>query len=148
MNKLIRKTSLVRGGRYSRIELRRSHIHGRGCFARKHILKNEPLIQYTGEYIDGNEALERDRSTHPHYSEYIMEVHDDLYVDGQRGGNVARFINHSCAPNARIEIRGTRPFLMAARPIRAGEEITFDYEYNDPDRYPCFCRAATCRGHI
>ena len=148
MNKLIRKTSRVLGGRYTRIELRRSRIHGRGCFARRRIEKNEPLILYTGEHINGDEAGNRDRSDHPHYSEYIMEVHDDLYVDGQRGGNIAKYINHSCTPNARIQMLASRPFLVADRAIRQGEEIVFDYEYNDPDRYPCYCRTSRCRGFI
>jgi SET domain-containing protein len=30
---------------------------------------------------------------------YLMEIGSDLIIDAGRSGNMARFINHSCAPN-------------------------------------------------
>lgn len=136
------------GDRHGSIELRSSSIHGHGCFAIEDIPSNQPIIPYTGEYINGAEAMARDSAAHPLYSEYVMTVHDDLYIDGLRGGNMARFINHSCSPNVRLEVAGTEVHLVAERSIRTGEELTYDYEYNDPDRYPCNCGTASCRGYI
>lgn len=43
-----------------------------------------------------------------------------------------RFVNHSCDPNCLVEkwcVRGReRCGLLAARQIRTGDELTFDYQ--------------------
>jgi len=54
-----------------------------------------------------------------------------------------RFLNHSCAPSARVEGR----VLVAVRPLAAWEEITFDYnttEYRMAS--PFVCRCGHCGG--
>ena len=43
------------------------------------------------------------------------------------GGNVARFINHSCTPNCYTQVIGDMIWIRAARNIRSGEELTYDY---------------------
>ena len=45
-----------------RIQARRSGVHGKGVFALVDLAEGETLIEYTGEIIDWEEALER----HPH----------------------------------------------------------------------------------
>ena len=36
-----------------------------------------------------------------HY--YVMTYSKDEVIDGSRKGTIARFVNHSCDPNCRIE---------------------------------------------
>jgi len=61
--------------------------------------------------------------------------------------------NHSCEPNAEIEAEldgngGAWARVVASRPIRAGEEITYDYGFPQELAEPCSCRAAKCKGWI
>lgn len=61
-----------------------------------------------------------------------------------------RHTNHSCDPNAYERFEGNRSFLVARRPIAAGEEITLDYNINitNGTAWPCRCGAARCRGIV
>ena len=55
----------------------------------------------------------------------------------------ARFVNHSCNPNA----RGSDRHDIAIRVIEAGEEVTVDYvaEHVPGLRLECHCKAPNCR---
>lgn len=59
-----------------------------------------------------------------------------------------RHLNHSCDPNAYVLYRADECYLVARRSIRAGEEITCDYNINitGGSAWPCHCGAARCRG--
>ena len=60
---------------------------------------------------------------------------------------MAMYINHSCDPNCETEeVRG-RVWVMSIRPIKAGEELTYDYNLydGDEDDARCYCGAASCR---
>jgi hypothetical protein len=69
----------------------------------------------------------------------------------------ARHINHSCAPNCWID-DGLR--IVTRRPVRAGEELCFAYNWihpgEDPARFSwdprwsfrCGCRSPGCQGMI
>ena len=54
---------------------------------------------------------------------YVVALGRDAYVDAARAGNTARFINHSCEPNMRVEkwtVGGKiRLGIFANRPIAA-----------------------------
>ena len=75
--------------------------------------------------------------------------------DGNIPSNTARYINHSCAPNCdAVEDEDERIFIEAARAIRRGEELTYDYNFILEERhtpaqkklFPCWCGARNCRG--
>jgi hypothetical protein len=59
------------------------------------------------------------------------------------------FTNHSCDPNASFNDEG---WLVAAREIEAGEEITFDYTAHplpaSPWNFKCVCGAPRCVGWV
>jgi len=58
------------------------------------------------------------------------------------------FINHSCDPNLRYDIDGN---VVAARPIRKGEEVFIDYGcfiVNFDEPFNCSCGSHNCRGRI
>lgn len=137
--------------------IRSSAIQGRGAFAKEQIRKGTRLIEYTGERITHEEANQRypDEDMERHHT-FLFELDDDTVVDAAVGGNVARYINHSCDPNCETIIEDDRIYVDAIRTIRPGQELTYDYSYvleerHTPavkKRYPCFCGAKTCRGTI
>jgi len=53
---------------------------------------------------------------------------------------VARFINHSCHPNCYVHIVGDTIWIRAARNIRKGEELTYDYMTDGEGHIACRCR--------
>jgi hypothetical protein len=139
-------------------EIRPSRIQGVGAFATRKIRKGTRLIEYTGERITSDEADRRypdDESQVRHHT-FLFAIDDDVVVDAAVGGNEARFINHSCAPNCDAVIDDARIWIETIRDIRPGEELAYDYafvleERHTPAakrRYPCSCGAPTCRGTI
>ncbi|HET7591624.1 MAG TPA: SET domain-containing protein-lysine N-methyltransferase, partial [Rhodanobacteraceae bacterium] len=64
---------------------------------------------------------------------FLFTLNDKYIVDANVGGNSARWINHSCAPNCCAyiqEVDGARKdkvLIETKRAIRAGEELTYDY---------------------
>jgi uncharacterized protein len=122
------------------LERRRSRIQGWGVFATRHISKNTRIIDYAGEKITSRESLKRE-------SRYLKQGHiwcfklSRLYVrDAAFGGNIARYINHSCKPNCYTQIVGDTIWIRASRNIRRGEELTYDYMTDGEGSIPCRCR--------
>ncbi|GDX11488.1 SET domain-containing protein-lysine N-methyltransferase [Verrucomicrobiota bacterium] len=128
------------------IEFRDSGIHGMGGFARCRIRKGTPLIEYVGDKITKAEAATRVEADNP----FIFCLDDQCDVDGDVTWNPARFLNHSCEPNAEAEIFGDQIWIMALRDIRPGEEITFNYCYDleGYEKHPCRCGSAKCVGYM
>ena len=60
--------------------------------------------------------------------------------DAAVGGNIARFINHSCTPNCYSRVIGDQIWIIAGRNIRKGEELTYDYLTDGPGHIQCRCR--------
>ncbi len=141
------------GGR--RIQVRRSGIHGKGVFALKPILKGETIIEYLGEVITWKQAQRQlpHNPDEPNHT-FLFHLDDRHVIDGTRGGNAARWINHACEPNCEAEDNDGRIFIKALRNIRPGEELNFDYSLMIEERYTaklkkdyeCRCGARTCRG--
>ena len=70
-------------------------------------------------------------------------------LDGAVNGSGAELVNHSCAPNLITRIFKGHIIYMSLRPIRKGEELTVDYNYDDTDEtMRCICGAPGCRGII
>ena len=128
------------------ITFRKSSIHGTGGFARKPIAKGARMIEYVGEAMDKAESARRCEAN----NEYIFTLNDHMDIDGNVAWNPARFLNHSCAPNAEAEIEGDRIWIIALRDLAPGEEITFNYGFDLDDyrEYPCKCGAPNCVGFI
>jgi hypothetical protein len=58
------------------------------------------------------------------------------------------FVNHSCEPNAGLNIQGMDVVLLAIRDIEPDEEIYFDYSTTmDEDDFEmiCHCKKPSCR---
>ena len=140
------------------VVVRRSPIQGRGVFTTRAITKGDRIIEYTGERITHEEAAERydDERMRRHHT-FVFTIDDELCIDAVEQGSDARYINHSCAPNAKSVVDRRRIYIIATRDIRADEEVLYDYWYSTDESYtmddllrlyPCRCGAKACRGTL
>lgn len=137
--------------------VRRSSIHGRGVFAAMPIAAGTRIVEYLGERISYAEADARYGGEYDPAAIVLLFIADkNTVIDAGVGGNAARFINHSCAPNCESVRDSGRVFIEAIRDIVSGEELTYDYwlELSEQkialsqDRYRCRCGSAKCRGFL
>jgi SET domain-containing protein len=112
---------------------------GLGLFALQAIPKGQRIIEYTGPLIP-NEEVDRRRGR------YFFGVNTKWSIDGSPRSNVARYINHSCKPNAEAIISGRRVWIWSRKNIKPGEEIAYDYgkEYFEDIIKPMGCRCEKC----
>ncbi|MFN2564757.1 MAG: SET domain-containing protein [Gemmatimonadaceae bacterium] len=139
-------------------ELRPSPIAGVGAFAIRPIKKGTRIIEYTGERISNAEADRRyDEDKMKSHHTFLFTLNRRTVVDAAVGGNEARFINHSCAPNCEaVIVDAKRIYIEAIKDIMVGEELCYDYQYERTDDhtaederfYACQCGAPNCRGTI
>ena len=122
------------------IEKRRSRIHGSGVYATQAIPKNKRIIHYAGEKISNRESLKRELRYIRKGHIWCFKLTNRTVIDAGVGGNVARFINHSCRPNCYIDIKDGVIWIRAARTIRTGEELTYDYSIIGERSISCRCR--------
>jgi SET domain-containing protein len=127
-------------------------------FATRDIRAEEEIVYYDGALITHAEADAQPDTGHT----FLFTLNEWWVVDAAVGGNAARFINHSCDPNCEavgVEEDDSDPtkeriVIQAMRDIRAGEELTYDYQIEvdepmtdaDRARWRCRCGAKNCRG--
>jgi SET domain-containing protein len=114
---------------------------GLGLITLKPISKGTRIIEYFGPLVPNEEVEKRT-------GKYFFELNDKFSVDGSPRDNIARYINHSCRPNAEAIIsRNERIWIWAKRDIKAGEELTYDYgkDYFDNVIKPMGCRCVRCQ---
>ena len=136
--------------------VRESAIHGKGVFAARAIAPGERIIEYRGERIHWDEALQRAEKTGgPLNHTFFFSLADGRVIDGGSGGNAARFINHSCEPNCEaLEHEDGRVHIYATQPIEEGEELSYNYALIYDGRhtaavkraFACRCGAPGCSG--
>ena len=119
---------------------RRSRIHGWGVYATATIPKNKRIIHYAGEKISNQESLKRERRYIRNGHIWCFKLTNRTVIDAGVGGNVARFVNHSCRPNCYIDIKDGVIWIRAARTIRKGQELTYDYNTDGEGLIRCRCR--------
>jgi SET domain-containing protein len=138
-------------------EIRASAIQGLGAFALRRIRTGTRLIEYQGERISADEAALRyadDGRARTHVVLFTVNRH--TFIDAGVNGNDAQYFNHSCAPNCEAVLETGRVYIEAVRPIKPGEELTYDYRLEHPEpfdldaaqRYACRCGAPNCRGTL
>jgi SET domain-containing protein len=127
------------------LTIKKSAIEGRGCFATIAFKHRRKIAEYTGEKITNAEANRRASRRKLR----ICAINERWSLDGSRGGNGTHYINHSCEPNAFMQILYGHILFIALRDIRPGEEITIDYESTlHSNKKRCVCGAPSCRGTI
>ncbi|MCY1009882.1 SET domain-containing protein-lysine N-methyltransferase [Nannocystis pusilla] len=123
------------------LEVRGSEVHGRGVYARSDIAPGEPVLTFGGMLVAAATVAE---------DLYAMQVGPALWLVSRPGSeDIEDFMNHGCEPNLGF-VDGSVT-LHALRPIRAGEEVLWDYSTSmcEPGwSVPCACGAPGCRGRI
>ncbi|EFC42671.1 predicted protein [Naegleria gruberi] len=135
-----------------------SDTKGIGVKCNQDVIKKGTFItEYVGEVISVDKFETRTkRSYKKSLHHYCMNMNENEIIDATWMGNIARFINHSCAPNARTQtwdVNGqNRVGIFAIKDIVKGEEITYNYNfliYNDETKQQeCKCGAPNCQGVI
>lgn len=147
-----------------RIAARRSPIHGNGVFALMPIPAHTEIIEYRGRRLTHAQADRLYANTSDSGHTFLFTLNDKYVLDASHEGNIARWINHSCAPNcralleedARGDRRKDRVLIETLRPLTAGEELTYDYGIVLAERltprlkaiWACRCGAPRCSGTL
>ena len=124
--------------RKPRYVIKRTAI-GLGFFTLVPIPNDKKIIEYIGLILTKEEADKKG-------GKYLMTIDEEYLIDGSPRSNIARYINHSCQPNAKAYNTGLRVWIWSLRAIKAGEEITIDYGKNYFEDFinPVGCKCAKC----
>src|SRR6201989_1049799 len=116
---------------------------GLGLFATKPIKKGAKIVRYFGPLLDSknpkHDGIE---------NKYLFELNNRWTIDGSVRKNLARYINHSCRPNAESDVRPRKRkvFIRAIKNIEPGDEINYDYgtDYFKAYLKPIGCKCDAC----
>uniref|UniRef100_A0A914VFH3 [histone H3]-lysine(36) N-trimethyltransferase n=1 Tax=Plectus sambesii TaxID=2011161 RepID=A0A914VFH3_9BILA len=142
---------------YAKIEPFFTGVKGWGIRAIEPLKPGAFIIEYVGEVLGVDDFKKRSRRygrdpQHKHH--YFMALRNGAVIDATERGNISRFVNHSCDPNAETQKwmvdRQLRIGFFTTKAVAAGEEIVFDYQF---ERYgktaqKCHCGSSLCRGFI
>ena len=116
---------------------------GLGLFATKPIKKGTRIIRYFGPILDSRIPEQDDIE-----NKYLFELNGRWTIDGSVRKNVARYINHSCRPNAESDVRPRerKVYIRAIKNIEPGDEISYDYgtDYFKAYLKPIGCKCDSC----
>ncbi|WP_024889764.1 SET domain-containing protein [Luteimonas huabeiensis] len=145
-----------------KIEARKSPIHGNGVFAKRKIRKGERIIRYVGALRTHDEVDAAYADVEENGHTFLFTLNDEYVIDANVRGNVARWINHSCAPNCEAVVEEDdkgrpekdRVYIEALRDIARGEELTYNYGITLEERHTpklkklwgCRCGQPNCTG--
>ncbi|KAI7277729.1 hypothetical protein KC345_g6431 [Hortaea werneckii] len=109
--------------------------------ARRYIRRGEPIKYLTGIQVEMNEQEERELSSRTDFSIVLSSrrKRPSLFL------GPARFANHDCDSNARLNTNGPHGIhIVACKDIVPGDEITVTYgdDYFGDDNCECLC--GTC----
>jgi SET domain-containing protein len=112
---------------------------GLGLFASRPIAAGRRIIEYLGPVLT-SEEVERRRGR------YFFSIDENFAIDGSARTNLARYINHSCRPNAEAFITGKRIWIWSKRAIEPGRQITINYgrDYFEDYIRPVGCKCEGC----
>ncbi|XP_076236591.1 histone-lysine N-methyltransferase SETMAR [Calliopsis andreniformis] len=138
---------------------------GLGLFTNTKIKKGQFICEYAGEVIGIEEARRRVEANKTCMN-YVIVVFEHIgdktivtCIDPKYFGNIGRYSNHSCEPNANlvpIRVEGLVPrlCLFASKDIEMNEEITFNYadgvtnSVHHLSDTPCLCGSNNCFGYL
>ena len=111
------------------------------------------MLEYRGERMSWATAAEADTHADADGATYFFDRGDGTVIDGARGGNSTRFLNHCCEPNCEAVLDAGRIYIYAASDIQPGAELFLDYALQTEDsdspearaRYRCRCASPDCR---
>lgn len=120
--------------------VRGSVIHGTGLFTSVKIPAGRKIMIIKGETISGEECERREE-----FGNVYIFWNGETYIDAEMTTKI-RYINHNCNYNCDITDKDDESlFLIAAREIEAGEELTIDYGYEEIYE---LCQCEICSGYV
>nr|XP_057926958.1 histone-lysine N-methyltransferase EHMT1-like isoform X2 [Doryrhamphus excisus] len=149
------KNRIVQNGLRVRLQLFRTQKMGWGVRVMQDVPQGTFICEYVGEIITDTEANKRENDSFLFTLD--NKVGDVHCIDARLFGNIGRFINHLCEPNLLAvkvftmhqDLRFPRIAFFSSRPIKAGEQIGFDYgdDYWTVKRkyFSCECGSVKCR---
>lgn len=147
---------LVQFGPRENLSVFSTDLRGLGLKTNTFVRSGSFICEYAGEVIGREEAKRRARRDCVNYI-FVLREHSSVsvtetIVDPTSIGNIGRYINHSCHPNAaivpvRVDSPVPRLAVFAVEDILAGEEITYDYSSGGSGlgTNPCHCGTRQCR---
>ena len=121
-----------------------SSLHGAGVYTTGAIKKGARILEYTGPRLTSKQSEGMYADTEV---TYLFAMDDpNIIIDGF---GIAAFVNHACDPNCETDQIDDGIWILALRNIKAGEELTYDYNLFDGDPgevAPCYCGRKGCRG--
>ena len=140
---------------FKQVEVFDAGPKGYGLRVLEDCVRGDIIQEYTGQAVRESSLAKLFRSYQQERRLYIMALDDKVFLDARKAGGLARFINHSCNPNCKVEkwrVKGIyRAAVEALRDIKAGTELTFDYQWSRKiGRAPtkCYCGEPNCRGTL
>ncbi|KAK2895252.1 histone-lysine N-methyltransferase 2C isoform X5 [Channa argus] len=138
------------------VYLARSRIQGLGLFAARDIEKQTMVIEYNGTILRNEVAIRKEKIYRSqNRAVFMFRIDSEHVVDATLTGGLARYINHSCAPNCVAEVvtfeRGYKIIISCIRRIEKGEELCFNYQFDTLEgqhKIACHCGAPECRKWI
>ncbi|XP_060893414.1 histone-lysine N-methyltransferase EHMT1a [Labrus mixtus] len=149
------RNRVVQNGLRVRLQLFRTQKMGWGVRAMQDIPQGTFICEYVGEIVTDAEADKRENDSFLFTLD--NKVGDVHCIDARLFGNIGRFINHLCEPNVlavRVftmhqDLRFPRIAFFSSRPVKAGEQIGFDYGDHywrvKSKFFSCHCGSVKCR---
>lgn len=147
-----------------KIEARKSPIHGNGVFATKPIKKGERIVEYTGPRLTHAEVDAGESGDVESGHTFLFTLNEEYVIDADKEKSPAKWINHSCEPNAEAlmeedegdDRRKDRIYIEALRDIEVGEELSYNYGITLEERHTkrlkeiwkCLCGSKKCTGTL
>ncbi|KAK3591876.1 hypothetical protein CHS0354_005079 [Potamilus streckersoni] len=135
------------------------HSHSQKRMGRSTASRFGNLIPHKLKKEDSDK--DRDKGEKRLSTRYYFKDSQQCYImDAKSMGNIGRYLNHSCSPNAFVQnvfvdthdLRFPWVAFFAGQFIRAGSELTWDYNYevgSVPGKVLyCYCGSADCRGRL
>lgn len=128
-------------------EIKETKLTGKGLFAQTAYEKDQPIMKLEGRLVSLSDVEKMNKSQ----QDNVCQIGAELYLDMTKQQSF--FVNHSCNANAGIKILHKQAFLAAIKPIKKGEEITFDYSTTSTDteddwQMKCLCGSWNCRKKV
>ncbi len=113
---------------------KKSNVHGIGIFTTGNFVKNTAFYKVPMKHIS-NKPLPK-----------CAYLGKNRWVSDKK---VLNYINHSCVSNSKLDILDI-PKLISKKSIKAGEEITVDYNKTEKNgnKVLCNCKSPKCKKYF
>lgn len=115
---------------------------GKAVYAAQPFAEGDVIVKFTGKRFRADQIPTLVRGASDRY----VQINQQHYLGPS--GRIDDLINHSCTPNGGLRFTDEGVFLVAIRPIAAGDEITWDYSttlHESNWHMICQCKSPQCR---